>query len=58
MILAAKLITLRQVKGVRMQVNEAQIERYPITTDLYHQMIERGILTENDKIELLEAVES
>ena len=37
-----------------MQVNEAQIERYPITTDLYHQMIERGILTENDKIELLE----
>ena len=58
LILAAKLITLRQVKGVRMQVNEAQIERYPITTDLYHQMIERGILTENDKIELLEAVES
>ena len=30
------------------------LERYPITTDLYHQMIEKGILTEDDKIELLE----
>lgn len=37
-----------------MQLNEAQIERYPITTDLYHQMIEKGILTKDDKIELLE----
>lgn len=37
-----------------MQLNEAQLERYPITTDLYHQMIEKGILTEDDKIELLE----
>lgn len=37
-----------------MQLSEAQLERYPITTDLYHQMIEKGILTEDDKIELLE----
>ncbi len=37
-----------------MQLSEAQFERYPITTDIYHQMIEQGILTSNDKIELLE----
>lgn len=37
-----------------MQLSEANVERYPITTDLYHQMIEKGVLTENDKIELLE----
>lgn len=37
-----------------MQLNEAPLERYPITTDLYHQMIAQGILTEDDKIELLE----
>ena len=37
-----------------MQLNEAQLERYPITTKLYHQMIEQGILTEDDKLELLE----
>ena len=34
--------------------SEAQLERYPITTDVYHQMIKQGILTSNDKIELLE----
>lgn len=37
-----------------MQLSEAQFERYPITTDIYHQMIKQGILTSNDKIELLE----
>ena len=37
-----------------MQLSEAQFERYPITTDIYHQMIAQGILTSNDKIELLE----
>ncbi len=37
-----------------MPLSEAQLERYPITTDVYHQMIQQGILTSNDKIELLE----
>ena len=34
--------------------NEVRSERYSFTTDVYHQMIQRGILTRNDKIELLE----
>ena len=34
--------------------SEAQLERYPITTDVYHQMIKQGMFTSNDKIELLE----
>ena len=37
-----------------MPLSEAQLERYPITTEIYHQMINQGILTTYDKVELLE----
>lgn len=31
-----------------------QLERHTFTTDSYHQMIEAGILTENDRVELIQ----